>query len=125
MAVSGPGSRVALPARGRRLNRPLMRITEAPLRSGNHVTLLRNGAETYDDWLAAIGRARRWVHLENYIFHADHIGRRFGEALIERAAAGIAVRVLVDWFGSWETPTWFRRELRRGGVDVRFVTPIR
>jgi cardiolipin synthase len=31
----------------------------------------------------------------------------------------------VDWFGSWDTPASFWSELRRGGVDVRFVTPIR
>jgi cardiolipin synthase len=107
------------------LDRPLERITEAPLRSGNRVRLLQNGLETYDDWLAAIARARRWVHLENYIFRADTVGRRFAHALSERARAGVAVRVLVDWYGSWDTPVWFWRELRHNGVDLRFVTPIR
>jgi len=39
--------------------------------------LLRDGPATYDDWLAPIGRAERWVHLENYIFRADKVGHRF------------------------------------------------
>ena len=113
------------PTRSHDLDRALERITQAPLRAGNQVRLLQNGVETYDDWLAAIARARRWVHLENYIFRADTTGRRFADALVERARAGVAVRVLVDWYGSWDTPAWFWRELRCGGVDVRFVTPLR
>lgn len=104
---------------GAALNRALARVTDAPLRLDNHLTLLRDGRDTYDDWLAAIGRARRWVHLENYIFKADTIGHRFAEALVERAAAGVAVRVLVDWFGSSTTPASFWERLRRAGVDVR------
>lgn len=108
---------------GSPLNRALERVSEAPLRQGNQLTLLRDGADTYDDWLAAIGRAQRWVHLENYIFRADTIGQRFAEALIDRAQAGVAVRVLVDWFGSMDTPSRFWRTLRDGGVDVRMVTP--
>lgn len=107
------------------LDRPLSRITEAPLRYGNQVALLQNGTETFDDWLAAIARAQRWVHLENYIFTGDRIGHRFADALLDRASAGIAIRVLVDWYGSWDTPRAFWKKLRRGGVDLRFVTPFR
>src|SRR3712207_5691650 len=108
---------------GASLNRALERVTAAPLRLGNCLTLLRNGPATYDDWLAAIGCAQRWVHLENYIFQADRVGERFAAALAERAAAGVTVRVLVDWFGSSKTSWSFWREMRQAGVDVRFVTP--
>ena len=61
-------------ARSRALDRAMKRASDAPLRGGNEITLLRNGPATYEDWLAAIGRAERWVHLENYIFKADRIG---------------------------------------------------
>lgn len=110
--------------RDERLNRALTRVSGVPLREGNALTLLLNGPATYDDWLAAIGKAQRWVHLENYIFQADHIGRRFAEALAERAAAGVRVRVLYDWFGSLDVPGAFWRKLRRAGVDVRAVNPL-
>ncbi len=87
------------------------------------LTLLRDGPATYADWLAAIDRAGRWVHLENYIFKAAGIGRVFAEALMARAAAGVRVRVLYDWWGSSDVPGAFYDELRRAGVDVRVVTP--
>lgn len=110
-------------SRDGRLDAALARVSGAVLRQGNALTLLQDGPATYDDWLAAIGRAERWVHLENYIFKADGIGRRFGAALAERAAAGVPVRVLYDWFGSLDVPQSFWRELRRAGVDVRPFNP--
>ncbi len=107
-----------------RLNRALTRVSGAPLRRGNAIDLLRNGPTTYEDWLAAIGRAQRWVHLENYIFKDDGIGKRFAEALIERAAAGVAVRVLYDWFGSLDVSPRFWSRMRQAGVDVRAVNAV-
>ncbi|HNP84626.1 MAG TPA: phospholipase D-like domain-containing protein [Kouleothrix sp.] len=110
--------------RNKRLDRALTRVSDAPLRNGNQLTLLHNGSETYTDWLDAIGRAQHWVHLENYIFQDDGIGQRFAEALAERAAAGVRVRVLYDWFGSLDVSGAFWRKLRRSGVDVRAFNPL-
>jgi cardiolipin synthase len=107
-----------------RLNRALARVSAAPLREGNSLTLLRDGPATYEDWLDAIRSAQRWVHIENYIFKSDSIGQRFAAALAERAAAGVRVRVLYDWFGSLDVPNGFWRKLRRAGVDVRAVNPL-
>lgn len=106
------------------LVRALRRVSGAHLRPGNTLTLLQNGPDTFDDWLAAIGGAQHWVHLENYIFKADAVGRRFADALIERAAYGVPVRVLYDWYGSWDVPSRFWQELRREGVDVRVVNRL-
>ena len=106
-----------------RLDKALARTSDAPLRIGNRLALLQNGPDTYDDWIAAIGRAERWVHLDNYIFQDDAVGRRFADALKEKAREGVPVRVLSDWFGSWSTPRSFWRELRGAGVEVRAVNP--
>src|SRR5262245_18465237 len=106
-----PDVALATIRRDGRLNRALTRVSGAPLREGNALALLRDGPATYEDWLAAIGRAQRWVHLENYIFKSDSLGRRFAEALVERAAAGVPVRVLYDWYGSFDVPRSFWRQL--------------
>ncbi len=108
---------------GHALDHALARTSGATLRLGNELTLLRDGPATYRDWLQAIEGARRWVHLENYIFRADGIGRHFAEALVERAAAGVQVRVLYDWYGSLDVRPSFWEGLRRAGVDVRVVNP--
>jgi cardiolipin synthase A/B len=110
-------------SRGTRLERILGRVSDAPLREGNRIALLKNGPDTYDDWLAAIGRAQRWVHLDNYIFENDEIGKRFADALSAKAAEGVRVRVLHDWFGCLDVPRSFWRGLRDAGVEVRAVNP--
>src|SRR3712207_197328 len=92
---------------GGRLDKAMERTSAAPLRAGNRLDLLQNGPDTYEDWLAAIARAERWVHLDNYILSADDVGYRFAEALKEKAREGVAVRVLSDWFGSMSTPRSF------------------
>jgi cardiolipin synthase len=110
-------------ARGARLEGILGRVSDAPLRDGNSIQLLKNGPDTYDDWLTAIGRAQRWIHLDNYIFANDEIGTRFAEALSAKAAEGAKVRVLHDWFGCMNVPRSFWREMREAGVEVKAVNP--
>jgi cardiolipin synthase len=110
-------------SRRNRPDRPLARASDAPLREGNRLELLKDGPSTYDDWLAAIARARRWVHLDNYIFENDTTGKRFAQALAAKAAEGARVRVLHDWFGCMDVPRSFWQELRKAGVEVRAVNP--
>jgi cardiolipin synthase len=86
---------------------------------GNRLRHLPYSPAALDAMLAAIAAAKRWVHLENYIIRDDRTGRRFADALLERAAAGVPVRVLYDAFGSFGTSRRFWRRLRRAGVEVR------
>jgi cardiolipin synthase A/B len=106
-----------------RLEIALARASDAQLREGNQLKLLKNGPDTYHDWLAEIERAAHWVHLENYIFRADEVGERFADALCEKAAEGVRVRVLYDWFGCLDTPRAFWRRLRSAGVEVQTANP--
>jgi cardiolipin synthase len=119
---SSVSARTATP-RGGRLDRALARTSDAPLRKGNHLSLLRNGPNTFDDWLEAISRAEHWVHLDNYIFRADGVGQGFAEALAAKAASGVRVRVLYDWFGCLDVPRSFWGRMRGAGVEVRAVNP--
>ena len=104
----------------------LNRSSGTPLRSGNDVEVLVDAAGNYPAWLDAIGQARATIHLEMYIVHNDVTGRQFRDALVERAKAGVAVRVLYDWFGSLR-PSSFRfwAPLAAAGGDVRVVNPAR
>jgi cardiolipin synthase len=110
-------------ARGARLEGILGRVSDAPLREGNGISLLKNGPDTYDDWLTAIERAERWVHLDNYIIANDEIGNRFARALSAKAREGVRVRVMHDWFGCMDVPRSFWRGMREAGVEVKAVNP--
>src|SRR5215216_4775591 len=110
-------------SRGARLEGILARVSDAPLREDNRISLMKNGPDTYDDWLAAIARAKRWIHLDNYIIANDEIGNRFARALSAKAKEGVRVRVLHDWFGCMNVPRSFWRSMREAGVEVKAVNP--
>ena len=109
-----------------RLERGFARIADSDLRHGNAVALLRDSRENYPAWLEAIRSAQTVVHFENFIIADDDSGRQFAEALMERARAGVRVRVLYDWLGSSmrALPHYWRR-LREAGVEARVFNPPR
>ena len=80
--------------------RRLLRADDVRFTRGNHLELHADGGSALEAMLAAIGRARRRVHLETYILRSDETGRRFFAALAERAKASVEVRVLYDAVGT-------------------------
>jgi phosphatidylserine/phosphatidylglycerophosphate/cardiolipin synthase-like enzyme len=102
----------------------LSRAAGAPLVAGNRVRVLRNGAENYPAWEAAIAAARKTIHLEMYIVHADRVGRRFVNLLADKARQGVTVRVVYDWFGCGLAPLFgLFRPLTQAGGEVRRFNP--
>lgn len=92
---------------------------------GEHeAALLKDGAQTFPRMLEAIARAKSTICFETYIFRDDHVGRRFGEALMERAGAGVEVNFMFDGFGSDVEPHYVE-DLKRHGVRVTVFRPIR
>src|SRR5207248_10147731 len=77
-----------------------------------------------DAMVAAIAAARATIHFENYIIRDDATGRRFADALAERAGAGVRVRVLYDALGSIGTSHRYWRGLRRAGAGVGAFHPL-
>jgi cardiolipin synthase A/B len=114
-AAAEPGSEAFVTTAATYLNNPVYR--------GGTIELLQNGDRFYPAMLDAIRGARDTVNFEVYIFEPDEVGRQFMDAFIERARAGVEVRVLVDAFGSWKLKRRHRDELRQAGVKVeRFRT---
>ncbi len=94
-----------------------------PLTVGNRVALLQDGQATYPAMLAVIRSAKHHVHMETYIFDDDEAGRTFAAALVERAKAGVKVRLIYDAIGSNKTPREFFERLAADGVEVRVFNP--
>jgi cardiolipin synthase len=87
--------------------------------AGNRLTLLKNGSEFFPALEAAINGAGTDVRIETYIFHDDDSGRRIAAALMRAAARGVQVFVLVDGFGSRETPSAFFSAMSAAGVKLQ------
>jgi len=70
--------------------------------------------------LKAIKLASRHIHLEYYIFEPDTTGTQFRDALVERALAGVKVRLLMDAIGSSRIGNDFLKPLIDAGGEVSF-----
>jgi len=99
--------------------------TGLPPTTATAVALLVDGAATYDALLAAVGQAQHHIHLEYYIFASDVTGTALRDALVERARAGVAVRLLLDSVGSSTSPTRFFAPLIAAGGEVAWFHPMR
>lgn len=91
-------------------------LRKKQVRPGNLVQPLRAGKEVFPAMLQAIAAARSHVHLETYILRADRTGNEFKDALVERARAGVRVRLLYDSLGCFGLPVAYLDELRDAGV---------
>lgn len=93
--------------------------------TSREVRLLVDGGQTYDALLEAIASARHHIHLEYYIYTADRTGGLFLDALIERARAGVKVRLLLDAVGSGNAPRRFFEPLLAAGGELCWFHPMR
>lgn len=84
---------------------------------GNSAEIYDNGTDKFDALLRDIAGARRFINLEYYIVEDDAIGNRVADALIERARAGVKVRLLYDHVGSFKAGRKFFRRLHEAGIE--------
>jgi cardiolipin synthase A/B len=102
----------------------LSAIVNARLFSVDKMLVLNSGESIYAAELDAVRAAKRSVHLEAYLFLRGEAASRLMEALIERARAGVAVRLVIDRIGSFATPDRYFEALRAAGGRVYWYQPI-
>lgn len=98
-------------------------LTQGPILDGNAVTVIQDAA-FFDALLADIEAAEESVHFETYVWWTGEICGRLGAALVERARAGLEVRVLLDAVGSADLTSELREEMKEAGVDLAFYRPF-
>jgi cardiolipin synthase A/B len=96
----------------------------AALHHGNSVDVFTNGAQFYPAMRDAIRAADVSVNLEAYIFTSGEVADMLIDAMIERARAGVEVRVVLDSIGSSGLSGACRARLREAGCLVNFYQPV-
>jgi cardiolipin synthase A/B len=98
--------------------RTMSGLFTASSHGGNALTALRNGDEIFPAMLDAVAEARHTITFETFIYWSGNIGRRFTEALADRARNGVRVHVLLDWFGSMRMDPALMDMLQEAGAQV-------
>lgn len=102
----------------RRLMQLLLKNAKAPFSLSNDVTVLTNGLSKFNRMWEAVRRAEHHIHLEYFIFKDDLIGKELAALLIEKAKAGVEVRLIYDAVGSWSLDKAFIKSLKVAGIQV-------
>lgn len=100
------------------LQKTMKRLTHIGFTRANAIDLLIDGEQTYQQMLAAIDNAQDYILFQFFIIRDDVTGKRFQQALMERAKAGVKVYFLYDEIGCYKLPEPFISQLVDAGVMV-------
>jgi cardiolipin synthase A/B len=97
----------------------LSNVTLSSVHHDSRFEVLTNAVQFYPAMLSAIQGAQRSINMECYIFRPDEIGRTFMNAMMERARAGVEVKLVVDAVGSFGFGFSATRKMREAGCNVQ------
>lgn len=89
----------------------------------NRLEVFVDGQLHFDDMLARLRDAREYIHMQYYIIRNDNLGRQVLDLLVEKARAGVEVRLLYDGMGCIRLPRRFFRPLVEAGGRVACFFP--
>ena len=106
------------------LSNRLTTVLGTPFIDGNTIDVLHNGDEIFPAMLEAIANSSESIDFVTFVYWQGDIAIKFANALGERAAAGVRVRVLLDAFGSYPMRNELIVLMQTHGVVVRRFRPI-
>lgn len=112
-----------LDSNGQKLVRYLEKTQQSPFSQGNAINLYTDGKDKFAQLEKDILNAKETVHIEYYSFYNDRLGNKILNALVNRAKAGVKVRLIYDPWGSHgATKKWFKELMSYDGEVAPFVT---
>jgi cardiolipin synthase len=90
---------------------------------GHRLRFLVDGDDFFPALFEDIAAARHSIHVQTFMYRRDRTGNELLDLLIERARAGVDVRLLYDRFGSAVAHyTRFFERARKAGVRIGSIT---
>lgn len=109
---------------GERLKGALQSTLGSVFTNGNAITRLRNGVEIFPAMLDAIESAEETIDFVTFIYWTGDIAQKFAHLLAKRARDGLAVRVIIDGFGSRPMREELIDTMTEAGVQLERFRPI-
>ena len=100
-------------------------FTGTNIEPGNNVQILLNGNGTYPQLWKDIASAERTLTVQMYYSQPGAVADTMAKYLIDRAQHKVRVLLLLDAFGSQPLKKDWRDSLKRAGVEVKWLRPLR
>ncbi|MGS0527082.1 phospholipase D-like domain-containing protein [Zobellia nedashkovskayae] len=92
---------------------------------GNELTVLKDGPVTFTAIFEAMESAKKFIHIQYYIFEEGELADRFLSILQKKRKEGVEVRFLYDGLGSNTLSKTYINHLKKSGIEVYGFLPIR
>jgi cardiolipin synthase len=112
-----------VPSEGEPLAFALLQSLGVRFDAGHSVSWILNG-DVFEALEKEIAEARSSIHVLMYIWKEGTASDRIVRALVERASAGVACRIVVDPFGSSDFDDTVRAPLEAAGCEIRTFRPL-
>jgi cardiolipin synthase A/B len=100
-------------------------FTGTRIEPGNNVQILLDGNGTYPQLWKDIASAERTLTVQMYYSQPGAVADTMAKYLIDRAQHKVRVLLLLDAFGSQPLKKDWRDSLKRAGVEVKWLRPLR
>lgn len=103
----------------------LYKNSEAAGYANNKIEIFSDGETTFEAFFEAIQNATDHIHIQFFIFNDDKISNQLRELLIQKSLEGIRVRMIYDYWGSFDLSKKYLNSLIEAGVYVSSFLPFR
>lgn len=100
-------------------------FTGTHLEAGNTIELINNGDETYPPLWKDLASAERTITVQMYYSQPGAVADTMAKYLIDRVRAKVRVLLLMDAFGSQPLKGEWVENLKRNGVEVAWLRPLK
>lgn len=118
-AAAGPTSPPPAGFRSAAFEARLDAETKSRSVSGNTVSMLYDGVQSFAERERMIAGAKHSVCFQTFIFNSDETGWKLARQLADKAKQGVQVRVIYDALGSGRADPKMFQMMKDAGVDVR------
>lgn len=102
----------------------IYKYNNVPLSRNNYTEVLNNGDEKFVRLLNELEKAESFIHMEYFIIKEGKVFEDIIKVLIEKARAGVEVRVLYDDFGCVDLSKSIFKKLEKEGIKTACFNKI-
>lgn len=103
----------------------IKKVTHFPPTSHNRITLLEDGAQTFNKIFEALEKAESYIYLQYYIFEEGELANKLLILFKKKIEEGVSIKMIYDGVGSYSLSTSYIKELKTMGVEVYSFLPFR
>ncbi len=96
---------------------------EALIYESSQIDILAEPKTTFDSIFLDLEKASDHIHIQFYIIVNDSVGNRLLDILLRKAAQGVEVRLIYDYWGCFGLPKKYIRQMKEGGIHCYAFFP--